>query len=185
MKTLTKQAVLHALNLLIEANESTSTLEIKNHLQSMNYYAIQEDVSTHVKNIFDEDQLNDRKYSRSLKNNEYYVYFLSSPASVATHQSSSPAAIQSSSASKSTKTPRQKTSFNAIITGDTNSGFDRNSIQPYMGKLIAYSPNSSVVHIYDNGINRGRLRVAYRNSTGVSYNRARVCSVKFYLKNVI
>jgi len=62
-KTLTKEAVKLALDLLILTNSQATTLEIKLHLQNLEYFAKQEDVHNFMEEIFAE---NNGKYQRAI-----------------------------------------------------------------------------------------------------------------------
>ena len=70
-KTLTEAAVKLELDRLILANGQATTLEVKQQLQALDYFAKQETVHNFVEKIFAE---NDGKYNRQLTNGTYNVY---------------------------------------------------------------------------------------------------------------
>lgn len=70
MKQLTEQAVQTTMDLLIHTNRSTTTLDIKNSLRALGYFAEQATVSKMVEDIFD----NTDCFIRDNSTTSYYVY---------------------------------------------------------------------------------------------------------------
>jgi hypothetical protein len=69
-KQLTQNAVFLAMSFLIEANGSTTTLEVKNMLRDHGYYATQDEVSNIMSLCFDENDT----FLRTNENGGYYTY---------------------------------------------------------------------------------------------------------------
>jgi len=72
MKKITDFIVSGIMDILIHINGQVTTLEVKNQLQDLGYFANQDEVHSMMNNIYDNDF--DSKYSRNVLNSKYNVY---------------------------------------------------------------------------------------------------------------
>lgn len=72
MKNLTTFAVSGVMDLLIHTNGQTTTLEVKNQLRDLGYFANQDEVHSIMNSIYENDS--DNKYTREVLNSKYNVY---------------------------------------------------------------------------------------------------------------
>jgi len=145
---LTKQEVIDVAKELILENGSTSTLEVKNQLRDngvKEHYAYQQNVSDLMNELNDDNEL-----SFTFNGGTYREYKLSN--------------IPTINLTLKAKIIKAKTRKISIITQLQN---------PHTGCWIAYDKDGIEHNIYfDENISRGKVRVAYKNLTGIHYNKS-------------
>lgn len=193
MKVLTKEAVSFATLLLIHTNESTTTLEVKELLRTLDYQATQKDVSDFMNLIFDEQSLDNglslELTRKTSDNGRYQIYGFglsmiddygyttdvvlkntsdSSTSSVVSGVPILQTLVQTVIASRDPECIHY--SENAMISNTTDTD-----------KWVGYSPSQSEYQIYDKSLTRDQVRTRYASLLGIQIQKVRACRVKNYV----
>ncbi len=159
---LTPNSVKFAALLLLDANESVTTLQVKDLLRELGYYATQEDVSIYMNNTASELPLD------FTVNGSYRVYTLPTPSSVMDTQTNVPKTTQQSPISATISYTRRD---GRVIIG---------SYSPLTAEVGCWvvSSNATKPAYFDGSISRDDVRQAYAKSVGVDFQQVRASRFK-------
>lgn len=188
MKTLTKQAVAAAAALLLEANKETTTLDIKNQLRSLGYWATQAEVSRLMEEVYNysmtdatpiefEDNGTHRTY-RYMSTNIIDSVF------VEVDTDSEPVPQADTTRNRGQFTPSlpnirvKHPDLKQMDPDDMKTSFSENEVVAYTTKDV----NKPLI-LFDAGTSREHARVMFHRITGVAYDDARSCRLKNLFSN--
>lgn len=177
-KQLTQNIVRTTMDMLISTTGKTSTLDVKLHLRTMDYFANQDEVKAFMNEIY-EDYSND--YKRELINNHYYEYFAVIPQPVVSAAINSTLSVGSSVPKKLLADNMPK--FNVGL--KEVDSLKKYSKPDYWVVYKAQMDKKDEYSIFSDTITRDQARSKYSSLNKVKIQDVRCKKIENFVKNIL